>query len=250
MDEAIAEYREALRLAPDFCSTHYQLGLALRARGEFTEAIAEFRKARDLARTSPLLVRTNPQYAEEMEGALAATERMASLARRLPAVRAGKARPADAVEALDFAQLCYERKLQGASARLWAEGFQAQPNLADAMKVQNRYNAACAAALAGSSQSKDDPPLDEAGKARWRKQALDWLKADLAEWSKLLASGQPQARQSIPKTLRWWKVDPDLAGLHDPAMLARLPMPEQAPWRELWSAVDRLLEQAQGPPSK
>src|SRR5262249_28535554 len=148
---------------------------------------------------------------------------IAELAARLPAVLAGKVKPVDADEMLGFAQLCYEKKLQGASARLWTEALQAQPNLADDMQARHRYNAACAPALAGSGQGKDDPPLDETAKACWRKQALDWLQADLATWWKLLASGPPRARQFVAQTLQHWKADPDLAGIRDQAAIAKLP---------------------------
>jgi len=155
LEEAIAEFREALRLGPDLPHPHANLGNALRSRGEYAEAIAELRKARDLAR-----VRARPQLAQQIERELATTEQ---------AVLAGKARPADAVETLGFAQLCYEKKLQGASAKFWSEAFQAQPPLAGDMRAQHRHNAACAAALAGCGQGKDEPPLDEAARTRWRK---------------------------------------------------------------------------------
>ena len=45
VDEAIAEFREALRLTPDDASTHRDLGFALRAQGKVDEATAEFREA-------------------------------------------------------------------------------------------------------------------------------------------------------------------------------------------------------------
>ena len=106
---------------------------------------------------------------------------------------------------------------------------------------RHRYNAACAAALAGCGQGKDDPPLDEAAKARWRKQAIDWLKADLAAWSQVLESGPPQARSVHLLTLQHWKADPDLAGLRDQAALAKLPEDEQKACRALWAEVDALL---------
>jgi Flp pilus assembly protein TadD len=237
LEAAMAEFRAALRLKPDYPGAHVNLGLALRSRGEYTEAIAELRKARDLAKTKPSL-------AQEFERELTATEQQASLAARLPAILAGKLKPTDAIEALGFAQLCYEKKLQGASARLWTEAFQAQPKVADDMKAQNRYNAACAAALAGSGQGKDDPPLDEAAKGRWRKQAIDWLQADLMAWTKILESGPPQARQSIAQTLDHWKADPDLAGLRDSAARAKLPESEQNACRALWAEVDALRKRA------
>jgi serine/threonine-protein kinase len=237
VQEAIAEFREALRLEPDLPEAHANLGIALRSRGEFNQAIAELRHARDLAGTYPRL-------AQRFGRDLAVTERLASVAARLPMVLAGKVKPADTAESLGFAHLCYYKELHGASARFSAEAFQAQPKLAEDMSAKNRYNAACAAALAGCGQGKDDPPLDEATKAHWRKQALDWLKADLAAWSKVLENGPPQARQSIPQTLQHWKADPDLAGLRDPAALVKLPEEEQKACRALWAEVDALVAKA------
>jgi predicted Zn-dependent protease len=109
-----------------------------------------------------------------------------------------------------------------------------------------RYNAACVAALAGCGQGKDDPPFDAAARARWRKQALDWLKADLAAWSKILENEPPQARQVISQTLQHWKADADLAGLRDRAAMDKLPDDEQKACRALWAEVDALLAKAGG----
>ncbi len=115
------------------------------------------------------------------------------------------------------------------------------------MQVQHRYNAACAASLAGSGQGHDDPPLDDAARARWRKQAIDWLKADLAAWSKVLENGPPQARQAISPTLHHWKTDSDLASLRDAAALAKLPEDEQKACHALWSEVERAAQEGPGP---
>jgi hypothetical protein len=41
-DGAIAEYREVVRLDPDNSHTHYHLGLALEANGDWDGAIAEY----------------------------------------------------------------------------------------------------------------------------------------------------------------------------------------------------------------
>jgi tetratricopeptide (TPR) repeat protein len=46
---AIAKFRQAIRLAPDNPQAHYQLALALRRRGARAEAAAEFEAARRLA---------------------------------------------------------------------------------------------------------------------------------------------------------------------------------------------------------
>jgi Flp pilus assembly protein TadD len=45
LDAAIAEYRQASRLKPEFPEAHYNLGLALRHKGDLDEAIAEYRQA-------------------------------------------------------------------------------------------------------------------------------------------------------------------------------------------------------------
>ena len=51
-------------------------------------------------------------------------------------------------------------------------------------QAQDRYNAACAAALAATGKGIEGTLPDDSAKARWRQQALDWLKADLTYWSK------------------------------------------------------------------
>jgi Flp pilus assembly protein TadD len=45
-DEAIAQYREALRLFPGYSGAHFNLGQALSSLGRFAEADAEFAAAR------------------------------------------------------------------------------------------------------------------------------------------------------------------------------------------------------------
>ncbi|HEY2942427.1 MAG TPA: tetratricopeptide repeat protein, partial [Vicinamibacteria bacterium] len=49
LDGAIERFREAVRLAPDHPEAHYQLALALQARGALAEARTHFEEARRLA---------------------------------------------------------------------------------------------------------------------------------------------------------------------------------------------------------
>jgi tetratricopeptide (TPR) repeat protein len=53
LDEAIAEYREALRLNKNYGAAHANLGLALRQKGRVDEAIAECQEAIRLQKDSP-----------------------------------------------------------------------------------------------------------------------------------------------------------------------------------------------------
>ena len=194
-DEAVAEWREAIRLRPTYSEAHFNLGLAVRARGDFAAAIRELRMARELAKAKPRSLRV-------IEQELGITEHHAALAPRLPGVLRGKEKLKDAAERLEFASLCHTLKQFSTAARLFADALQADPKRAEDMQAQNRYNAACAAARAGCGQGKDEP-----AKACWRRQALDWLKADLTFWTKLVGTGPPPARQSVAKTLEHWKVD-------------------------------------------
>ena len=175
---------------------------------------------------------------------VAEAERLAALAARLPALLKAEDRPKDVAERLAIAQMCYDTKRYAAAARFWAEALAADPKLGDDRQAGHRYNAACAAALAGAGQGTDDPKPDDAARARLRGQALDWLKAERAAWAKVLDSGDPQARPVVQQTLEHWRADSDLAGVRDADALAKLPESERAAWRSLWAEVDALLARA------
>jgi serine/threonine-protein kinase len=130
---------------------------------------------------------------------------------------------------------------------LCAEAIEADPARANDLKNGNRYIAACAAALAGAGQGKDDPPPDEAARSRFRTQARDWLRADLGLISRQLDTGNPQDRAAVVEALKHWKHDPDLAGIRDAEALSRIPETERKAWQALWADVEALLERAQGP---
>jgi serine/threonine-protein kinase len=172
-------------------------------------------------------------------------ERLLALDKKLPAILKGDAKPADAGERLALAFLCQQYKqLYAASARFYADAFAEQPKLANNPRTQPRYYAACAAALAAAGQGKDADQLDAKERTRLRKQALDWLRADLAMWSKLLEKVTPQQRKALQKILTHWKKDRDLATVRDKGPLAKLPEGEREAWQKLWADVDALLAKA------
>ena len=238
-DEAIAEYREAIRLQPDYAEAHCNLGQLLQGQGHFPEALAEYRRGHELGSMRP---GWHYPSAEWVRGA----ERLAALAARLPAVIRGEDKPKDAGERLALADMAYKAMCHGLSARLFTEVLKADPKLADDRQARHRYNAACAAALAGCGQARDDPLPDEAARADLRKQALDWLRAELAAWGRVLDTRDPQALAGVERALRHWKEDSDLAGVRDPTALARFPEPERKEWRALWADVERLIRRAGG----
>ncbi len=156
------------------------------------------------------------------------------LEKRLPAVLSGAARPVDTAEMLELANPAYETRRYATSARLYDEAIKGNRELAGESQTKQRYNAACAAALAASGSGKDEALPDEVARVWLRKQALDWLNAELVAWSKLVQSGPAKGRPLIVQTLQHWKVDSDLAGVRDPDALARLAESERKDWQVLW----------------
>jgi serine/threonine protein kinase/Flp pilus assembly protein TadD len=237
LDEAIAEYREAIRLAPKLAQAHCNLGHALQSQGHFAEAVACLKRGHELGSKTPNWPYPSEQWLKQ-------AERLAAQHDRLSAVLQGKYKPANAAESLEFAQLCLATKRYAAAVRLHADAFAADPKLADDVQAGYRYNAACAAALAASRHGAEADALGDAERAHLRRQALEWLTADLVAWANLIKN-RPQDQARAQETLRHWKADTDLAGLRDAERLAALAPEEQEACRKLWAAVDALLQQAQ-----
>jgi tetratricopeptide (TPR) repeat protein len=243
LQEGFSELQAALHLETDNASTLMALGDNMRRQGRYAEALEWFRRGHELGSKRPDWPISAAQRLREAEW-LRETERLVQLKTRLSGVLRGEERPRDAAEQLGFARICCTIRRFADSARLYAEALAAEPKLAADINARHRYNAACAAALAGTTQGQDEPPPDDVTRAHWRKQALDWLRADLAAWSKLVADNPPQAREIVIQSLQHWKGDPDLTGLRDEARVTKLPDDERKAWRALWSEVDALLAKA------
>jgi tetratricopeptide (TPR) repeat protein len=228
-DEAIPHYEEALRLDPKFALAHYGLGHALLSLGRFTEA-------RDAARRSRDLVPERDPLHKRATGLFGRCERLLALEARLPALLRGKQKPAGAAEAIEFAGLCQTTKRYAAAARFLADAFAADPKLADRPGSSRRYEAACYAALAAAGQGADDPKPDDKERARLRRQALGWLRAQLAQRQKEAESGRI-IRPAAQMYVRIWQNDAKLAGVRDPQALALLSAEERAEWEKFWAEV-------------
>jgi tetratricopeptide (TPR) repeat protein len=235
LDQAIAEFQQATRYGPEDALAHINLGNALAQKGEFRQAAEELRLGHQLGSRQPNGRDPSAQW-------LQTAERLADLDARLPALLDGREKPKDTGERLALAQLCQEyKKLFATAARFYADAFAAEPMLAEYLRAGLRYNAARAAALAAAGQGKDAQELQAPARARLRRQALDWLRADLAQWTKLEANGVPQIRMVLRGTLEHWQQDSDLASVRGDLALARLTADEQPGWRQLWADVEKTL---------
>src|SRR5262249_54054721 len=154
-----------------FRLAHHNLGMTLREQGRFAEALVAFRRAHAL-RPGPQRGSTSAQYVR-------VCERVLELERELPAILKALGRPGVATEHLEHAQLCLWRKRYAASARFFQRFFDGSLFGPMGWRTLHRYDAVRAAALAVSGQGEDASGLDAAQRARWRRQALAWLRTDV-----------------------------------------------------------------------
>lgn len=143
-----------------------------------------------------------------------------------------------------MAWLCQQPKylLNAAAAQFYSEAFAAEPKLAEEVDG-HRYNAACTAALAGTAQGKD-APRTEAERIRLRRQALDWLQAELAAYRQQLQKNTAASRPRVLKKMEHWQRDRDFIGVRGAEALAKLPKSERREWENLWVEVAALRSHA------
>jgi superkiller protein 3 len=233
-DQAVACFQKVLALEPRYAQAHFALGQTLLRQGRFAEA-------RDSTRRSLQILPPRHPLRPGLAALLAQGERFLALDARLPAVLQGKEQPA-AGERLEYAQLCRYKQLHAAAARFFADALAEHPKIADDLQGQVRYRAACAAACAAAGLGRDAGTLPERDRARLRRQALDWLKTDLAAWTRVVEQGSDRTRLVVRRLLAHWQNDADLAAVRDPDRLANLSAAEREPWTRLWTAVADLLQ--------
>jgi serine/threonine-protein kinase len=160
----------------------------------------------------------------------------------LPAFLEGKHQPTDNDERLALFGLCQATNRNLAAARLYADALADAPELVKE-RGRSRYHAAVAAVEAGFGRG-DAAALSETERARWRRQALEWLLAELAADVETLDHRPASASGAVWPVTTHWQANPDLNRLRDPAELDRLPVAERKDWLALWAEVDALLVRA------
>jgi tetratricopeptide (TPR) repeat protein len=240
LDEAIASFKKAIELNPRFAEAHCYLGHALRKQGQFADALAALKRGHELGTKQPGWPYPSAEWVRE-------AEQLVALEAKLLAFLKGELKPKDATERLGLVGVCQAKKLHHAAARLFADTFAGDPELADDLMAGHRYKAACSAALAAAGQGADAGTLGGSQRQALRRQALTWLRGELPLWTRLFASGAV-GRSRLAQILSHWQQDSDLAGLRHKDALAKLPAEERAACEKLWADVAALLKKAQEKP--
>jgi tetratricopeptide (TPR) repeat protein len=251
IDDSLVEIREALTAKPNDPNLMYSRGWALVARGEIQEGLTCLSEASRVLKDKP-----HP----ELQAHLRLVQRLTALEGRLDAILRGRDALADTEGKLDFAELCRLTRRFAASAKFYRETFLAKPTLVDDLTSQHRLHAAIAAAQAGTMPTppKDDILLDDAERARWRAQGLNWLRDEKDACAKIITTTVPAAAGASPavtidpanlalarKTLDIVTHHRDLACVRDEKELANLPELERKEWQAFWSEVAALLTKAE-----
>ena len=253
---AIAAYREAIRLKPDYAAAHSNLGNALSSSGDGAGRSPHSARRSASSPTSP---RPTATSASPCGGRGNMPSRWPSSAWGTNSARSGpdcairrprgSPRPSDSPPWPTGSRRSWPaRPGRPTPPRAWRSprcsttrsGTPPPPGSGPrrwrptrssvTTAAQHRYIAARAAALAAAGRGKDEPPPDAAAKAELRRKALDWLRAELAAWSKVLDSDDPKAGAAVAPTLRHWKEESDLAGVRDRDAIAASPPDERRAW--------------------
>jgi tetratricopeptide (TPR) repeat protein len=263
---ALTAFRRAVEIDPALDVAHHGVGKALAVQGDLEGARAALGRAvalgpnnvgallhlgqvsLDLGRLHEALSafvyaeRACPAHhplRQPIQVDLPRARYLARLSDRLDEVRSGKAVPSGPDERFALALLCLtHRRLPRTALRLCEEGLRELPNPSG-----KRVGAARAAARTAAGDGLDCAGLGDAERAELRRRALDWLRADLADWEKAVAGKDNRA---AAQALRGWRTVRDLATVRDEPALARLPEPERAAWRRFWADVAAVARKVEG----
>jgi serine/threonine-protein kinase len=229
-DDAIRSLQRGIEVDPSLPEGYVNLSVALCGKGRFDDGISALQQA--IARSDAADPRL-PQWRLLVINMWQSRD----VAARMQEVLQGRAKPISGSESFNFAQTSRNYLRRYAQAvRFYLEAFDDKSDLPRAIQVVSRHEAVGAAAMAGCGQG-EDPPKDDAARATLRKQARDWLRADLA----FQAKRPPSERAVIRQSLTRWRGDRELASVRDGDTLNHLPEEERKEWRTIWREIDDLL---------
>jgi len=231
--EAEAACRKAIELRPDYFVAYGNLSAVFLEQKKLPEAIAACRK----------VIEIKPDSFEAYGNLIQALLGLHKLAEAEAVCR--KAIELDPKKARVYSLLGYVL----AHNQKFSEAIAAARKAVDLdpLDIEVRYDAACVAAQVGCAQGKDVAPPDDKERARYRGQALAWLRAALTTKQKELAKEPTKAWLTVRPMMERWQKDSDFNAVRGDEALAELPEAERQEWRKLWEDVEELRKCAETP---
>jgi hypothetical protein len=149
-------------------------------------------------------------------------------------VLGGEARARDNADRVELVRHCDLYGWDAGGAKLYAEALEADPNMPPVRGESPAWIAARYAARAGTGMSSGGSPLDVDARARLRRQALAWMRAELNTWPRRPSPDKPEMLRRAADFLDRYMTDPALFGVRDREALERLPAEERQAWEQLW----------------
>lgn len=228
--DAVRSYQKALESKPDYLNAHHNLGAMLTALGRTDEAMAEYQQVLTIDPEFPsALYNLGSLYRDrgELDKAAAQYEKIIRRYPDDPAPHAALGR-------------VFERQGKlGAAARELSQALELDPR--PGARQVLRHQAANTAVRAAAGQGNDDNKITEPEVSRLRKQALDYLTADLTACTGMLTRGSPSEQAQARNVLENEYRDAAFTSMRDPAELAKLPEAERRAWRTYWTEVEATL---------
>ncbi len=237
-DEAMGHYQESIRLDPVASAlAHNNLGSALYQKGRLDEAIGHYQEA----------IRLDPKLSAMAHNNLGAALwdkglRDEAIGHYQESIRLDPV--ASALAHNNLGSALWDKGRQDEAIGHFQQALKLDSNLTLASRnlYSSLYAAACAAVSASAGQCPQETPLGEQKRAALRRQALDWLQADLELRTQLLKDGKSADLQTLSAwSLSGWQTDPTLARVRDAAALTNLPDAEREQWQRFWTDVAALL---------
>ena len=168
----------------------------------------------------------------ELDAQIAETIRCADP--RLPGILAGEHRLTEK-ELTELANLCQRQNLHASAAGLYRLILPAAPQ-----SGRPYFEAALAAARAGTGQSLDAMPAKPPERLRWRRQAIEWFQTDLATLRSDLDSKSPETRERGRLAIQQRLQNRDLARLRAAWPTLYMAPGERAEMLEIWRQMDEV----------
>ena len=263
--EALEYARRAVHIDPHSALAHSNLGVCLAQLGRYDEAVTSCRNAltadpkyffaigvmcQSLINDGRLVeansvVQKCLQVMPRSDRDYGTMQRLAGRCRELvereghlTEVLSGRERVTP-LRSRQLASVCLVKKRYGDAVRLFEEAFAAEPSLADDVVSASRFEAACAASRA-AEQANEAPE-----RARLLNEAVTWLRADLAFWSRVLDGGNEPNRIQLLRAVYPWRSEASFALIRDPEAILAWPPEQQAQCRALWREVNALVMRAE-----
>jgi tetratricopeptide (TPR) repeat protein len=234
------EHTEALRhmaavcvLRPDSPLFHALLGEEYEALNSYDQAVTAYRKAISLApgwyfghRSLGGVLLTM----KDGDGAVAAFRESMRL------------QPNEAATHVYLGNALNSTGQHAEALKVFLAALRQNPAWAEDSRKNLRYSAACAAMRCANGKGVKAAPPE---RSSYRKQALEFLTAELAAIRKLAEADRPFVHRAMVN----WLDNNDLASVRDPMAVELLPPDERTAWQKLWVDVRDVRDHTAGPAS-